>query len=313
MAKKEVKNEKKQNGKKDSLLVTKESLSATFILFSAIALFILCTRGSVFGELGLAIHSFLLGMFGYLAYPVTVAVLYLSVSAMLGKRFVKNRRAFLCGALAFISVSLVVHTALTLSWKGEGYLLACLNAGETFPASTVAGWVGGLIVYYVSAIISMTGTIVLFSVLAVLFGYLCVVTVLKPKKKKVKMIQKTERQAHVVDRESQGTPMQPDVEQRPGVQIREEVQRPSMGRGEGFSPFGSPTMMQQQQQPLPKEKATPLPENSREILFGGNPAENYRTNLIFDPNSKAAQEAKRRYLEARSFLCGSTGEDSFHF
>ncbi len=292
MAKKDAKNEKKQTLKKDSLLVTKESLSATFILFSAIALFVLCTRGAVFGELGLAMHSFLVGMFGYLAYPVTVGVLYWSVTAMIGKRLVKDRRMFLCGALAFVCAALVVHTALTLSWEREGYILACLNAGESFPASTVSGWVGGIIVYSVSTILSMVGTIVLFSVLALLFGYLCASSLLKPSKKETKKIQKTVEQVPTVVKVPQPAPTQPTVEQRPGVQIQEETRRSNMSRSDGFSPFGAPTMMQQ---PLQRqESATPMPENSRDILFGRNPAENYRTNLIFDPNSNAN---RRPYAE----------------
>lgn len=33
----------------------------------------------------------------------------------------------------------------------------------------------------------------------------------------------------------------------------------------------------------------------------------------FDPNSKAAKEARERYLAARAFLVGDAKEDSFHF
>ena len=73
----------------------------------------------MFGELGLAVHSFLTGTFGYLAYPLAVGAMYLCVTALIGKRLVKNRAAFALGCLTFLSATLLVHTALTFNWARE--------------------------------------------------------------------------------------------------------------------------------------------------------------------------------------------------
>ena len=92
----------KPNAERDeSLLVTKESFAAAGFIFSLLAFLILCTRSLMFGELGLAGHSFLTGTFGYLAYPLAVGAMYLCVTALIGKRLVKNRAAFALGCLTF--------------------------------------------------------------------------------------------------------------------------------------------------------------------------------------------------------------------
>ncbi|MBE7080873.1 MAG: DNA translocase FtsK, partial [Clostridiales bacterium] len=51
-----------------------------------------------------------------------------------------------------------------------------------------------------------------------------------------------------------------------------------------YSPFGQ--VEQMNQKPVQQER---MPMDSREILFGGNPAENYKKNLLFDPNAGVNQ------------------------
>ena len=75
----------------------------------------------------------------------------------------------------------------------------------------------------------------------------------------------------------------PTVTQRPGVSLREECdeEQGSFGNSRAFSPFGV-------RQSNEREDVGGLErsyENSRAFLFGGTPAENYRKNLIFDPNA----------------------------
>ena len=97
-------------------------------------------------------------------------MVYLSVMGLLGKRLVKNRRAATTLVLALVCAVLIAHTALTLfTYSRENYLAACLAASDTFPNATVAGWVGGLIVYSVSAVMSAYSscdTLITFSVSA---------------------------------------------------------------------------------------------------------------------------------------------------
>jgi len=84
------------------------------------------------------------------------------------------------------------------------------------------------------------------------------------------------------------------VRQRPGFVIqdgaysqqqnepsKEQTARtntPAKSNVSGYSPFGTSNALQQPQQPL-------SPEETRQIIFGGSPRQNYQDNLIFDNNA----------------------------
>ena len=72
----------------------------------------------------------------------------------------------------------------------------------------------------------------------------------------------------------------PTVAQRPGFSLREDENR-EFNSSRAFSPFGMANEQPQEEEPLDYTYA-----NSREFLFGGTPAENYKRNLIFDPNAR---------------------------
>ncbi len=295
--------EKKKNKeeRKESELVTKESLCAVCALFSLLALLVLFTRALVFGEIGLAIHSFLTGVFGYAAYPVLLGALYLSVTGLIGKRFVKNRRAGCSIAAAAVCVLLLIHTAVTFSWQSGGYLNKCFRAGEAFPAATPAGWLGGLFACLCFSLMSKVGAIVVFSLLTVFFGYLTYLFVKKPTLHKEKTAQPPQPQNIPVEipvtQPVSVAPQPPQTEYAPPKQETEfngyainAPQRPAfslpqeenVGGGNGFSPFNAPDSV-----PVSQESEY---GDSRAFLFGNaNPAENFRRNLIFDPNSRANQ------------------------
>ncbi len=116
--------------KKESGIVTRESVGAVCALFSALAFLILCTRSLIFGNIGIAVNSFLLGLFGYLAYPLLLCAMYVSATSFLGKRFIRNRKAAGAIAVAVICAMLIIHTAVTYSWNLGGYLSRCFRAPE---------------------------------------------------------------------------------------------------------------------------------------------------------------------------------------
>ena len=129
MKRNDIKKVENNTDKNESLLVTKESICATVALVSFLTLLILCTRSFMFGDLGLAVHSFLVGKVGYMAYPLVLGAIYLSVMGLIGKRLVKDWRLGLWVAMALVCIALIVHTALTFSWSREGFLTACFLAG----------------------------------------------------------------------------------------------------------------------------------------------------------------------------------------
>ena len=84
-------NEKNKDEKeKRTGIVTKESIGAVGVLFSALAFLILVTRGLIFGDIGEAIASFLLGVFGDCAYPLLLVAFYISLTSFIGKRFIRS-------------------------------------------------------------------------------------------------------------------------------------------------------------------------------------------------------------------------------
>lgn len=310
------KREKEKETKKQSDLVTKESLGAVCALFSLLALLILFTRSLIFGNIGIAIHSFLLGLFGYFAYPLLFAALYLSVTSLIGLRLVKNRKVGVCVSLALIFAMLFLHTITTYTWELEGYVVRCFEVGERFPAATVCGCVGGVFVYAISSATSALGATILFSALLVFFGYLSSVLIKKSQEEKAKTpkadsrpvnsvdipLSKTQSEPQTAVREVAPTEVAPQftyaqqqhqqtasthyegatVEQRPGVRLPDEFDQESASAASGaFSPFGTPQNMR----PIQSEDGQAY-RNNREFLFGGTPAENYQRNLIFDPNSR---------------------------
>lgn len=167
---KEKKNKNEKNGnikKQDSSLITKESVSAVCCLFSSLALLILCTDTLIFGEIGRIVNDFLLGVFGYLAFPIFLGAGYLSITNFIEKRLVKNRFAFLAITIAFVCLLLLVQTAITYSWATEGYAAACFAAGVAYQTATLVGWVGALLLSFFSSFLSKIGAMILFALIAI--------------------------------------------------------------------------------------------------------------------------------------------------
>ena len=310
--KKREENRSQSVNKKESGIVTKESFCATGALFSFLALLILCSRAFIFGALGASIHNFLMGLFGYFAYPIVCACGYLSVMGLFGKRLVRNRKLAFCITLTILSLGLLAHTAFTYKWAESGYIQACLDAGENFPKTTVMGVLGGATVYGVTRFMTSEGAIALFAVISLAFAYLARLAS-KKKVQEPKTDSKQAAQEEVVEipvstgvstfgqapapqaqqvnaypaqqpnqqpQAQQYGYMQPNVMQRPGVTLSEDP----AAQGRSFSPFGS----QNDGQPADLKDAYEY-ENAREFLFGGTPADNFRRNLLFDPNARVNQ------------------------
>ena len=311
MKKRENTSDSVKKNRKESDIVTKESFSAVCALFSALAFLILCTRSLIFGDVGVAIHAFFTGLFGYTAYPVVFAIFYLSATSLFGKRLIKNRKVFGCVVATLLFIALILHTAITYSWTKDGYLSRCFYAGESFPKCTVTGWVGGLFVFVISTLTTKVGAIVVFSLLALAFAYFAYKSFKSPVKAKAITDADPAAEEPTVVTETEDRQPQTDKPvmqnanaeipsqaaftnayndlvfgQKPGVRLSDENVKPAYETGYnrssgGISPFGKPSDMRELTQTSQEEY-----ERSREFLFGGTPAENYRRNLIFDPNAQ---------------------------
>ena len=324
LKKREEKKDKVKTNRKESELVTKESFSAVCALFAALALLIVCTGGLIFGEIGVSVCAFLTGVFGYTTYPLLLATLYLSVTSLIGKRLVKNRKAGTCIVCALVCVLLLIHTVTTtFPWETQkvDYLANIFKMGEQFPVVTVAGWFGGLIVFAIASATTNIGAIIVFSALIVFFAYLAFVFAKKRGETAAKEV-KTEQSAPVVPNAPVEIPlsseptqpqftkaqaiepqnnyapqnvnpyaanlyMQEAIQQRPGVSLPDEGQAVSKDAKPVQEKSGgafSPFGTAQSMRNLQAEEQNTY-NNSREFLFGASPAENYQRNLIFDPNA----------------------------
>ena len=186
------KHNEKQKNKSESTLITKESLCAACALFCTLALLILFSGSAIFGDVGGAVRSFLTGAFGYIAYPLLLGGMYLSVTGLLGIRLVKNRKGAACFLAAVVIIALIAQIATTYSWSVKGYVSACFDAGESFPKATIAGAVGGVIIFSCVSVLSKIGSIVLFVALTGFFGYLFVLSMKKTAKPVVQKEQESE-------------------------------------------------------------------------------------------------------------------------
>ena len=302
--------------KEESVLITKESISAVCVLFSFLILLILFTDSLIFGEIGRLTQDFFLGVFGYFAYPVFLFALSFSLAVFLDKRLFKRRFAFFAASAAIVTLALVLQTTLTYSWPTENYANACFMAGETFSSTTVLGWLGGVIISAAVSMLGKIGALIVFSLLCLLFVY---ATAIASGNKSFQLIKKTEKnksnkntkskkdlqsetEENMVDdasvqqtQEKFYPPMQREsfsgssysYAQKPSVIINEndyygERKQPI---GNGFSPFDGYQSARKAQIANENAEIPADEEGRRNFLFNTSPAESYQRNLIFDKNS----------------------------
>ena len=184
---KNKKEKKTEKVKKESSIITKESICATCAMFFFLCFLILCSRSLIFGGIGADVHAMLIGVFGYMSYPIFLGAIYLCIMGLLGKSLVKNKKVGWLIGISLSCLALVVHIALSFNHFDEaGYLSYCFESGEAFPAATVTGWVGGLIVFGLAELVTHIGALVIFALLAILFGYIAYVVIKKEKEGKAK-------------------------------------------------------------------------------------------------------------------------------
>lgn len=294
----------KRRRRKGSSIITKESVSAVFAVFSLLSFIILCTKETLFGAIGGAVYGFLLGVLGCFAYPVMLAVFYLSFMGLIGKRLVRNRKAGACITVTIILIALIVHTALTYTWQLDEYLERCFEAPtlSTKPFITVTGWMGGVAVWGCAKLMTKVGALILFSVLTLLFGYLSFVSIRgrrasgEPKPKKVKKGKEKPDKAveipltqTVAQQPVQSTPPTSTTvtaPQQPGVVFNTPS---NSSNGRSFSPFSGSV------QGVAQPQDASIRDERRRQLYTKTPQELYRDNLIFDPNAQVNNRPQNGY------------------
>lgn len=296
----------------------------TLLLFSVIALVIAIAGRYIFGEIGVAITAFLLGLCGFFVYPLLAAVIVWSIRLVSGKKFFSGKWFLRISALV-CSVFLIVHLATSARFFGGGYgeyLDSCWNAAsESAADATGAGIVFGLIVYPVSYAFSEIGAYVLFSLFTVLSVFFILwATPLKGKlvssAKKPKSQKQPRRTVEKEDFHTSG------IREYPGSFSFDDLETPQPAPRDyaaerNQQPQYQPQSDMPQYQPRyeqPQETfggyertngsaydytppAEPYQPTGRDILFSPDPAANYNSNLIFNRDSAFNSRSRRSSIE----------------
>lgn len=305
-------------------VMTRETIGMTLLLFSAVMLFITVTGKYVFGEIGTAITAFFLGLFGFLAYPLFAYAIYKSVLLIAGKKGVPLKWSLRAGFF-LVSVFLIVHTATSAAFFGNGYggyLSGCWNAAaESVKGATAGGVIFGIVVYPIRALLSAAGAYVVFSLLMLLSVFLIVMAT--PLGARIKGLR---RRAHTAEPSEAKSATFDDLEPRrvsaterreayaEGEAARGREEAPqydgrrsddplhgayapqdTYGRGRYAQPAYTTETAYARESVRTSEPLSDY-ERSREILFGGtSPADSYRENLTFDHDSYYNQRTQQRY------------------
>lgn len=169
-----------ENKSNKTRVVTRETVGMVLALFAVIALVFLISREAIFGSVGEAISSFLLGVFGYGAFAVLALLIYVSVALISGKYVRTGFKTGLLITLLALFAFCLAHTVTAsvhgIAYEGFGaYLEACFRAGEAgFAGATAGGAITAIIVYPVVWLTTAIGGYIIFSLLIVGMIYLLV-------------------------------------------------------------------------------------------------------------------------------------------
>ncbi len=331
---------------KTSSIITRETIGMTLLLFS-VALLVVCIIGSyLLGEIGVAITSFFLGVFGYFTYPLLLLSTGVSLRLITGKKFFAGKWVMLTMFVA-VSAFLVAHLATSAACFGGNYgsyLSACWNAPAT--SATAGGVLLGLIVYPVQALLSTAGAYVALSlvVAASLFCFLWATPLRNRIKKtgapRAKTVEKAvpkpakpvraEKSAPKEEPEERYQPEEPyggydrpaepyGRETPPAEEPYGRYDRPAEPYGRYNPPadygrYNPPADPYGRNRPAARggaytapdmpdfDRYTPpttasSPVDSMDILYGNDPASNYRNNLIYNSDSRFNTHKRRSSVE----------------
>ena len=178
-------NSQRQNDNKNkaaSAVFTKETLGVIIVLFSTLLLICLITRDAVFSAPGMYISDFLMGVFGYFAFPLSLWAIYKGVMLVLEKKVSLSFKKRALIIVSVISLALFAHIiSMGGDYAGYGeYISASYSRGEG--AFSAGGVISGLIAYFLQALLTVVGSAVVMGVIFALAVYFLVADIIKDNK-----------------------------------------------------------------------------------------------------------------------------------
>lgn len=278
----------KHDNDKRSYILTKETLGATIMLFSALVFVILLTFDAVFMGLGKAVCTFMYGTFGYGSYLVVAALAYLGEWLTFEKKIKVKPKVLICIGVTILSMFLLFQAVTTCNYTMNNYgdyLSQCyLNAAKGYSGYCFGGVISGLIVYPVAKILTFVGTYVIFGLVTLLFAVLSFVVIRNLHLTKV--IETVGKQSRKSEKEQ--VEEQPQAQQQDNAAIEDNL----YSVNENHEIVNN--VSAQPQQPTMQESQSAEDEDrfsrqnlGRRILFenGEFAAESYRRNMIYNESS----------------------------
>lgn len=161
--------EKKQSA--FSEVFTVELFGMALVLFCLLSFLCLVSGDAVFGEPGLAVRSFYLGVFGFLAFPFLIIAGFFGIKGVTGFK-IKNAavKAVFFYALIYALFALMIFQTAATDFSGKDfgeYLSGCYQSGISFNGATPGGAFIGMFAYLPVSLIGKIGSYI-FCSLAVL-------------------------------------------------------------------------------------------------------------------------------------------------
>ena len=175
-------NSQRQSDKKNkaaSAVFTKETFGVVTVLFATLCIICLITGDAVFFAPGKYIRDFIMGVFGYFAYPVGIYAGYKGVMLIVGKksRTPLKRKALIALALVFAALfAHILSMGGAFTSYGE-YISASYSRGEN--AFSAGGVVAALLAYFLQSLLTVVGSAVITGGLFSLCVYFYVADIVK--------------------------------------------------------------------------------------------------------------------------------------
>lgn len=157
-------------------IFTKETFGVVIMLFSALSLVLVITRGAVFGEPGVWVNSFFFGCFGYFSFLICAFLFYLGFSMLTEKKLPVSKKITILVALFLVILAVLTQT---ISLKATGtygeYIKASyLMGGGGIKTSSCGGAFAGFISFWTQKLLSAVGSYVVLGAMLALDVYFIV-------------------------------------------------------------------------------------------------------------------------------------------
>ncbi len=269
---------------KQRYILTKETLGMTLLLFTTIITLMLLTRQLIFSNVGVAVCTFFYGTFGYGSYIVLALLAYLGVWLVWEKSIKVSIKCVAMVSATLIMLMFLFHAVTTRNYSlanyGDYIAQSYHSAAIGITGYTFGGVLSSIFVYPVAKATTFVGAYVIFSILALAFGYLSFLVIKseynKAYVKQIKQPKNTKPQAVEADAfvRAEENPVDNRYSVAPNHEIIQNAQSNSVQNTVPTEQSGN-------------EQSQQRKDWGKKILFenGEFAAESYRINGIFDENS----------------------------